>query len=56
VQRYCESEQIPILLEIPFQRAIAEGYARGKNLIETVPELRTVFSDLLTNIAFLVAK
>ncbi len=56
VLRYCESENIPVLLEIPFQRDIAEGYARGKNLVETVPELRTIFSDLLTNIAFLVGK
>ena len=56
VQRYCETEDIPVLLEIPFQRAIAEGYARGRNLVETVPELRTVFNDILTNIAFLTAK
>ncbi|AGF76962.1 P-loop ATPase, MinD superfamily [Desulfocapsa sulfexigens DSM 10523] len=56
VQRYCDSENIPVLLEIPFQRAIAEGYARGINLVDTVPELRTVFSDLLTRIAFEVAQ
>ena len=56
VLEYCESENIPVLLEIPFQRKIAEGYARGKNLIETVPELRIVFNDLLTNISFQVAK
>ncbi len=56
VLRYCESENIPVLLEIPFQRAIAEGYARGINLVETVPELRTIFSDMLTQIAFEVTK
>jgi MinD superfamily P-loop ATPase len=56
VKHFCEDESIPILLEIPFQRTIAEGYARGKNLVEIVPELRTVFNDMLTNIAFLVAK
>lgn len=56
VLEYCETEDIPVLLEIPFQRNIAEGYARGKNLIETVPELRIVFNDILTNISFQVAK
>ena len=56
VLRYCESENIPVLLEIPFQRAIAEGYARGINLVDTIPELRTVFNDILTQIAFEVAK
>ena len=56
VQRYCQTENIPVLLEIPFQRDIAEGYARGKNLVETVPELRTIFNDMLTNIAFETAK
>ncbi len=52
VQKYCNHEDIPVLLEIPFQRNIAEGYARGLNLVETVPELRTVFNDMLTKIAF----
>lgn len=56
VRRYCHSENIPVLLEIPFQRAIAEGYARGINLVETVPELHTVFNDIMTRIAFEVAK
>lgn len=47
VKNYCEAENIPVLLEIPFQRDIAEGYARGKTLVETVPEFRAVFSALL---------
>jgi len=56
VLRYCETEGLPVLLEIPFRRDIAEGYARGKNLVETVPELRTVFNDTLTNLAFQIEK
>ncbi|HIP39426.1 MAG TPA: (4Fe-4S)-binding protein [Desulfocapsa sulfexigens] len=56
VQCYCEDEQIPILMEIPFQRRIAEGYARGKNLVDTVPELHDSFSDLLADIALQTAK
>ena len=56
VQRYCEAEQIPILMEIPFQRNIAEGYARGQNLVDIVPELRDSFRDLLANLALQTAK
>jgi len=56
VKNYCEAENVPVLLEIPFRRDIAEGYARGKNLVETVPELRTVFSDMLTQLAFEIEK
>ncbi len=51
VVEWCKEENIPILQEIPFQRSIAEGYARGKNLIETVPELRKEFRNLLKNMA-----
>ncbi|MEA3467561.1 MAG: ATP-binding protein [Thermodesulfobacteriota bacterium] len=56
VQRYCEAEQIPILMEIPFQRSIAEGYARGQNLVDIVPELRDDFRDLLEKLALQTAK
>jgi MinD superfamily P-loop ATPase len=55
VQHFCEDEEIPVLLEIPFQRNIAEGYARGTNLVETVPELRETFRDMLAKIGFQAA-
>ena len=50
VQEFCAEQDIPVLLEVPFQRNIAEGYARGKNLIETVPELRKGLADVLTRL------
>jgi MinD superfamily P-loop ATPase len=50
VRDYCFEEQLPILLEIPFQRRIAEGYARGMNLVETLPEMRPVFQGVLSKI------
>ena len=50
VQEFCAEQDIPILLEVPFQRTIAEGYARGQNLIETVPELRKSLADLLARL------
>ncbi len=50
VRDFCREEQLPLLLEIPFQRNIAEGYARGLNLVETLPELRPVFHSIISQI------
>ncbi|NPV81786.1 MAG: P-loop NTPase [Firmicutes bacterium] len=43
---YCEREEIPILLEIPFDRRYAACYARGGRLIEEFPELKAAFRGL----------
>ena len=48
VYDYCTREQIPILLEIPFDRKIAEGYAKGQTLIVSQPE----WSEKLVELAF----
>lgn len=37
VYDYCESEGIRILVEIPWQRSIAEAYARGGTLLDADP-------------------
>ena len=50
VRRYLENEGIPLLLEIPFDRRIAEGYARGKSLLEVKPEMKADFQELLRKI------
>jgi MinD superfamily P-loop ATPase len=50
VRRYLENEGIPLLLEIPFDRRIAEGYARGKSLLEVKPEMTADFQELLRKI------
>ena len=39
VRRFCEAEEIPVLLEIPFDKRIAAGYAVGRTLTETRPDL-----------------
>jgi MinD superfamily P-loop ATPase len=46
VHQYCAREGIPILLEIPDSRRVAEAYSRGEMLIEAMPELRPLFSAL----------
>lgn len=44
---YCASENIPILLEIPDDRRIAEAYSRGKTIVDALPEYRGHFLSLL---------
>lgn len=46
VQEYAAREQIPILLEIPFDRRIAETYSRGHLLIDEFPTWRHAFKML----------
>ena len=37
---YCERENIPVLMNIPFKREIAEAYSRGIPLVESFPEIK----------------
>lgn len=46
VHRYCEQEGIPLMLEIPDDRRIAESYSRGEILVDALPEYRPLFIDL----------
>ena len=47
VETWCGQENIPIHLKVPFDRRIAEGYARGEPLIVSRPDLRSSFESLL---------
>lgn len=54
VIKYCQTTQIPILMQIPHRRAIAEGYSSGKLLIDAAPEFRDRFLglyDMLTDLS-----
>ncbi|MFZ0430702.1 MAG: ATP-binding protein [Acidobacteriota bacterium] len=46
VHRFCRDQGIPILLEIPDDRRIAEAYARGKIIVDALPEYRERFEAL----------
>jgi MinD superfamily P-loop ATPase len=48
--RYCEQENIPILLELPFKREIAEVYSKGIPLTDAFPEYRPEFVKLFKRI------
>ena len=50
VYDYCKREEIPILLEIPMNREIAELYSRGVLFSEAMTEWRDKFTDLLRKI------
>jgi len=47
VVRYCEEENIRILLQIPESRKIAEAYSRGDGLLTAEPSLRKEFQELI---------
>lgn len=46
VHVFCGNEGIPILLEIPDDRRIAEAYSRGELIVEALPEYRARFERL----------
>ena len=50
VHRYCEKEDITILLEIPDDRKIAESYSRGILMVDALPEYRNLFQRLISKI------
>ncbi|MBW2125618.1 MAG: ATP-binding protein [Deltaproteobacteria bacterium] len=54
VKQYAEQEGIPVLLEIPFDRKIAESYSRGELIVEVMPEWKERFVDLYNRIEGIV--
>jgi len=46
VQRFCREKKIPVLAEIPFDRAIAAGYSRGEIVAGLSPKLTRTFGAL----------
>ena len=56
VYDFCEKQGIPIMMEIPFDRKIAELYSRGVPFVEAMPEWRQKFIDLVGQIEEEVVK
>ncbi len=50
VYEYCEKEKIPLLLEIPFSKKIAELYSRGVPFVAEMPEWKEKFLEILDTI------
>ena len=43
---YCEKENIPLLMEIPFDKKIAELYSRGVPFVTEMPEWKEKFPKI----------
>ena len=56
VHRYCQERNIPVLLEIPFKRKIAELYSRGIPFSLEMPEWKEKFLTLFNEVRKLVSK
>lgn len=54
VRTYAKMENIPILMEIPFDRRIAEVYSKGKLIVEEMPEWKERFRKLYLHIQEIV--
>jgi MinD superfamily P-loop ATPase len=50
VKEFCEGRDIPILMEIPENRQIAEAYSRGEMIIDVIPEYKKKFQELFETI------
>jgi MinD superfamily P-loop ATPase len=50
VSEYCKEQNIPILMEIPFDRKIAELYSRGVPFVQNISEWSSKFKQLFNTI------
>jgi MinD superfamily P-loop ATPase len=50
VYEYCREEGIPVMLEIPFSKKIAELYSRGVSFVTEMEEWKTKFQRMLNRI------
>ena len=54
VKAYTDRENLPVLMEIPYDRRIAEAYSRGELIVEAMPEWKMKFCELYQKIRQLV--
>ena len=50
VAGYCEAQKIPMLIEIPDDRRVAEAYSRGKLAVDAVPDYRAHIEKLVETV------
>jgi len=55
VKNYANRKGLPVLMEIPFDRQIAETYSRGETIVEALPEYRDKFIELFDLIKAIAA-
>jgi MinD superfamily P-loop ATPase len=47
---FCEKENIPVLMKIPFKKEIAKAYSKGIPIVEAFPEYKKKFENILKEI------
>jgi MinD superfamily P-loop ATPase len=55
VERFCEENELPILMRIPLERRIGETIAQGHALVEALPEYRDKFRLLFDRVVDLLS-
>jgi len=50
VKNYCQLEGIPVLMEIPFRRDLAEAYSKGIPFVQIDERYRTLFQQMVVKI------
>jgi len=55
VKDFAKKENVPVLLEIPFDRNIAEAYSRGDAIVEKLPGFKETFLTLYNDIKKIVS-
>ena len=56
VKEYCATEGVPVLMEIPFDKKIAQVYSRGDLVVNAIPEYKAKFRELYNNIVKLTTQ
>ena len=56
VKTYAQKENLPILMEIPFDKKIAQIYSKGLMVVNEMPEYKEKFQGLFEKISNLVEK
>lgn len=54
IYEYCSNENLSILLEIPYDRKIAEIYSKGEIIVDKLPEYRTIFQKFYSQIVDII--
>lgn len=54
VRDYAQKENVPVLMEIPFDRKIAEAYSRGEMIVDIMPEWKERFLGMYHQIESIV--
>jgi len=56
VEEYCQKENVPVLMRIPFNREIAMAYSKGEPMIRVLPEYKKDFQNCFDKIGSYINK